>query len=144
MSVIAEDDFPWLRHMFATGYPEHFSAEDTEQWMREVVIKSPLRFRAQRTANALCISLITEYPWQPNRREVIVLSLIADNGRVWETLPLLRDSIAWARRREAKCWRLATDMGQDFAPLMKRLGVPNDTPCYKLDLGETNGQNGHH
>lgn len=104
--------------------------------MRETVLKTPLRFHAMRTDAALCISFITEYPWLPNQHEVIVVSLVADS--VWQTLPLLKESIAWACKREAAMWRFGAELAEDCAPLMRRLGIPQDKPRYKLLLQRRN------
>lgn len=101
--------------------------------MREVVLRAPLRFHAMRTADAVCVSLISEYPWAPTAREVNVVLVTADHGAVWQTVPLLRESIAWARSRQAAAWRFGSDVS-DCAALMRRLGVPQDAPRYKLDL----------
>jgi len=132
--TVKSDDMAWMRRLFALRYSVSFDADTTEQWMRETVLKSPLRFLAARTDDALCVSLITEVPWFPNSREVMVVVILADHGKVWQTLPLLRASIGWARFRHASAWRCSSDTGADLAPLMRRLRIPQASPRYMLDL----------
>jgi hypothetical protein len=132
--TIRAEDMGWMRGLFTRRYPNYFDIAATEQWMREVVLKAPLRFHSIRTDDALCVSLVTEVPWLPNEREVIVVVILADHGAVWQTLPLLRASIAWARRREATCWRFYSDTEEQCAPLLKRIGVTKILPRYTVEL----------
>lgn len=115
-------------------YPDEFDLDSTVTWMREIVLKNPLKFYAIRTDNALCISVMTETPWQPNNREISVVVVLADFTKVWETLPLLRASVNWARKRKAVSWRFQSDTEHDIGPLMQRLGAAEDRPRYQLKL----------
>jgi hypothetical protein len=124
----------WMRGLFTRRYPNNYDATTTEQWMREIVLRGPMQFQAVRTDDALCISLCTSYPWLPNDKEVSVIVILADLGKMWQTLPLLRCSIAWAKSRNATLWRFSSETPQDCVPLMKRLGVKQDTPRFKLEL----------
>jgi len=126
---------PWMRRLFARRYPNNFDAAGTEQWMAEVVLKAPLRFNAIRTDDALCISLVTEVPWLPTEREVSVVVILADHGAVWQTIPLLRASIEWARYRQASAWRFHSNMPAHCTALARRVGVPLDVPHFKLHFG---------
>lgn len=143
MRPITSDDLPWLRGIFARSYPHH-DPRTTEQWMRERVLMDPVAFLADRTDNALCISTLVTYVYRPLDRETHVIALCADNGYVWEAVRLLRASIAWGRERQSLCWRIHADTGVGIDPLMRRLGVPQDKPRYRLELGGSHGKNGHH
>ena len=102
--------------------------------MREIVLKNPLKFYALRTDGALCISVMSETPWLPNKREVGVVVALADFTKVWETLPLLRASVNWARKRKAVIWRFQSDTEHDIGPLMQRIGAEPDRPRYQIQL----------
>lgn len=104
--------------------------------MREVVLKNPLKFYAIRTDDALCITVMTETPWQPNAREVGVIVVLADWTKVWQTLPLLRASVNWARKRKGVVWRFQSDTEYDIGPLMQRIGAVEDRPRYQINLKE--------
>src|SRR5215475_4539562 len=87
---ITSQDMAWMRGLFTRRYPNNYDATTTEQWMREIVLRGPMQFQAVRTDDALCISLCTSYPWLPNDKEVSVIVILADLGKMWQTLPLLR------------------------------------------------------
>jgi hypothetical protein len=132
--AISWDDMPWLRGIFARRYPNNFDADTTERWMRGVVLPTPTKFHPIRTEDALCITLLMTWPWLPNEGEASVIALCCDIGKVWQTLPLLRCSLEWARRRNATAWHFQSDLGQEFGPLMRRLGIPESGHRYKIDL----------
>lgn len=131
---LSTEDAIWARSLFGRRYPNSFDLATTEAWMREVVLRAPLRFHAMRTDDGLCISLVNEYPWQPTEHEVTVVSLVSDLGKVWQAVPLLRESIAWARSRKAVAWRFGSDTAYDCTALMRRIGVPQEAPRFRLDL----------
>lgn len=132
---LTSNDVAWARALFIKRYPNNFDADTTEAWLREVVLRGPMIFHAVRTQDALCISLMTSYPWLPNERLVNVVSIVAEHGAIWQALAVLRASIAWARSRKAASWRCQSDVDvTDLEPLMKRLGIPPASPRFKIAL----------
>jgi hypothetical protein len=131
---MGEEDIPWLVFLCVKKYEKRFDRESTEGWYKNIVLKSPLLFLAARTDNAFCISMLSCMPWTPTEFEVNVIMLCADDGAMWETLPLLRYSIAWSRQRKCKIWRLCSDTVFDLKPLANRVGAREISPRYMLDL----------
>lgn len=132
---VTSDDVPWCRALFIKRYPNNFDADCTEAWLREIVLRGPMNFHAVRTDDALCISLITAFPWLPTEPTVNVVSIIAEYGAIWQAVAVLRASIAWARSRKATSWRCQSDVDvTDLEPLMRRLGIPPASPRFKLSL----------
>jgi hypothetical protein len=123
-----------MRGLFARRYSNRYDAETTENWMREIVLKSMMTFHAVRTDDALCISLLTSYPWLPADKEVYVTVLCADFGKIWQTVPLLRASIDWARRRGALRWRMQSDTENDIGPLLRRVGAKQGHPRFEVNF----------
>jgi len=71
-------------------------------------------------------------PWLPAEPECIELFVCADDGKMWQALKLLRDSIDWARKRRCAMWRLSSDTDSDLVGLAKRLGVTEISPRYTI------------
>jgi len=120
--------------LFKRRYPNNYDAVTSDAWMSEVVLKAPKMFYAARTDDAFLVALITSPPWLPDDYEVYVTVVCADHGKVWQTLPLLRSSVEWARRRRAVSWHFQSDTLNDIGPLMRRLGACVQKPRYKIDL----------
>jgi hypothetical protein len=107
-------------------------------WVRNNVLTNPLNMLCIRNDDGFLIATLYAWPWYPRQFcNVIVVCTVEDKG--WSALSLLRASIDWARYRRAMNWRYESDTPYDIAPLMKRLGVPEDSPRYKLNLEVTNG-----
>jgi hypothetical protein len=102
-------------------------------WVRNNVLTNPLNFLCIRNEAGFLIATLYAWPWYP-RQFCNVIVVCVEQGKGWQALPLLRMSIEWARYRKAINWRYESDTPYDIAPLMKRLGVPEDSPRYKLDL----------
>jgi hypothetical protein len=115
-------------------YPPEYDAANADAWMRHVVLKNPQQYYATRTANAFQITNLTCTPWRPSDFKADIVFICADEGKMWEALPLLKDSIKWARDRKAYEWRFETETDFDLKPLMQRLGVFGTTPRYRTSL----------
>lgn len=102
------------------------------------VLANPLVWHADRTDDALCITILTWLPWLPDEPVASVIVMLADHGMVWQLLPLLRASQAWARSRHAVEWQCQSDTRKDIGPLMKRLGATaiQERPRYVVELKE--------
>lgn len=130
MRLLTEHDIPWLNYLCKKKYSNRYDSSTTENWFRNIVLKSPLTFHAIRTQNAFLIDMLSVMPWLPAEPENIVVFVCADDGASWEALKLLRDSIAWARSRRCAIWRLSSDTETDLVAIAKRLGVTEISPRY--------------
>jgi hypothetical protein len=133
---LEERDRPWLVDLCKRRYPPHYDAETSDAWLRNVVLKNPIQYYATRTRDAFQITNLTTTPWTPAFFKADIVFICADKGKAWQVLPLLKDSIQWARDRHAVAWRFETETEFDLAPIMKRLGAVVLTPRYGLSLRE--------
>lgn len=115
-------------------YPNNFDIQAAELWVRNIVLKGPMVFLPIRTDDAFCISMITLTPWFPNDWEAVVVMICADDGKMWQALALLRESLAWAGRRNCADWRLSSETSYDIEPLARRLGAEEFQPRYHIRL----------
>jgi hypothetical protein len=115
-------------------YPKHYDIDCAATWVVNAVLKNPIQYYATRSANAFQVTNLTTTPWTPKTFKADIVAVCADHGKMWELLPLFRDSIRWARERDAFAWRFQTDTQYDLAPIMKRLGIEQLTPRYVLEL----------
>ena len=129
--LLTEHDLPWLVFLCKKRYSNRYDSSTTENWFRNIVLKSPLTFYATRTENAFHISMLSVMPWTPAEPECIVLFVCAEEGKGWQAVKLLRDSIAWARdKRRCTIWRLSSDTDAELVAVAKRLGVTEISPRY--------------
>jgi hypothetical protein len=128
---IREEDIPWLIDLGNRRYPLPCEREATENWVRNIVLKSPIIFYAARTDNAFLICILSCVPWYPAEFECNVIFVCAEEGCLWEAVRLLRCSIAWARGRRCKWWKMSGDTEYDMTPLARRLGARDLAPrCF--------------
>jgi hypothetical protein len=130
--LLTEHDIPWLNFLCKKRYSNRFDSSTTENWFRNIVLKSPMTFYATRSDGAFQISMLSVMPWLPADAECNVVFVCADDGAMWEALRLLRDSIAWARTRKCSMWRLSSDTEYEFPGLAKRLGCTEVSPRYLI------------
>ena len=128
------EDSAWMCALGRRRYPNNYDATGADAWFCEIVIKSPLMFRAARTDNAFCISMLSCNPWTPTEFEVHCVAVCAEDGHMWDTLALLRDSIAFARMRKCERWNITSETAFDLGPLAMRVGARKRTPRYTLEL----------
>lgn len=133
------EDVPWLLDIGVRRYPNNYDAESTGRWLRNTVLPNTALFNAWRTDDAFLVALLSLNPWLPNDIECYVVVTSADFGCIWQTIPLLRTSIEWAKSRKCVSWGFHSDTTHDIAPLMKRIGAKPLTR-YKIDLGGRNGE----
>jgi hypothetical protein len=132
---MTEGDLDWMHQLFNKRYPPpRYDAITTEAWYRNVILKTPLMFYPCRLANSFSVSMMTCVPWFPTEFETHVICVCAEDGAHWEAVKLLRASIAWARLRKCKRWRLSSDTEYEFGGLAKRLGATELSPRYTLEL----------
>ena len=98
------------------------------------MLPNPIQYYATRTSDAFQITNLTTTPWAPATFKADIVFVAADHGKMWQLLPLLRDSVQWARDRNAVWWRFETETDFDLAPIMKRIGANEITPRYHLKL----------
>ena len=134
--TLTEQDIPWLFYICRKQYSNKFDAIATEIWFRNTVLKSPLLYCPQRTDNAFCISMMTTTPWMPSEFETTVVFICADDtpGHVWETMRLLRASVAWAKSRRCVAWRCASETDSDLTAFARRVGATEISPRFTLSL----------
>jgi hypothetical protein len=128
--LLTEHDIPWLSFLCKKRYSNRYDSATTENWFRNIVLKSPLTFYATRTEDAFHISMLSLMPWLPAEPECIVLFVCAEDNKGWQAVKLLRDSIAWARKRRCTIWRLSSDTDAELVAVAKRLGVTEISPRY--------------
>lgn len=129
---LTEYDIPWLNFICKKRYSNRYDSDTTENWFRNIVLKSPLTFHATRSENAFQISMLSIMPWLPAEPECSVIFACADEGKGWEVVKLMRESIEWARKRRCAMWRLASDTEAEFEMLAKRLGCDQISPRYVI------------
>lgn len=134
MTPIRSADVPWMHKIFKIRYPNNYDSISADTWMHETVLKMPTLFLAVRTEDAFLIAMLGNRPWLPNDFICHVVVVASDHGRIWQCPTLLRYSIDWARRRKAVIWNFQSDTEYDIAPLMKRVGIKEIAPRYRLEL----------
>ncbi|HEX3525154.1 MAG TPA: hypothetical protein VHT52_24080 [Stellaceae bacterium] len=115
-------------------YPQNYDPPGAEGWLRNIVLKNPLMFLPQRTANAFLISMISVKPWTPADYECNVAALCADDGALWEAMKLIRWSVEWARLRKCTTWSMMSDTDYDFTMLARRIGATEASPRFQMRL----------
>jgi hypothetical protein len=130
--LLTEHDIPWLVYLCKKKYSNRFDQPTTENWFRNIVLKSPMTFYAMRSDGAFQISMLSVMPWLPADAECNVIFVCADDGAMWQALRLLRDSVAWARNRKCALWRLSSDTEYEFPGVAKRLGCTEISPRYLI------------
>ena len=134
ITLLREDDLPWLARLCLKRYSHRYDQEGTEGWFRNIVLKTPLLFLPIRTGNAFTVTMLSCLPWLPAEWTADVVFTCADEGAVWEVIPLLRRSIEWSRKRRISMWRICSETGYDIAPLARRMGAKAIAPRYILRL----------
>lgn len=132
--MTTENDLPWLIYLGKKRYGAEYDYSTVENWYRNIVLKSPLMFHAARTQNAFAISMLSTLPWTPSEFECNVIFICADDGAMWQAMKLLRDSIAWAKKRKCKCWRLSSNTEHELHAMALRLGAREISPRFTLEF----------
>jgi hypothetical protein len=122
----------WFIDLGLKRYPHDWSPVGTEVWLRRV-LSSPASFHALRSDNAAVVSMITSQPWTPHKFEATATTVMADDGCMWELFPLLRASIAWARRLRCVSYKIASETDYDLGPMARRVGC-KEAKYYILDM----------
>ena len=130
--LLTEHDIPWLNYLCKKRYSNRYDSSTTENWFRNIVLKSPMTFYATRSDGAFQISMLSVMPWLPADAEANVIFVCADDNKMWEAMRLLRDSLEWARKRKCALWRLSSDTDFDFPGVAKRLGCTEVSPRYVI------------
>jgi hypothetical protein len=125
----------WIWEIFRKRYSNRYDGRCTAQWITENVLQHPVLYYATRTDDAFLIALISCAPWHPNELECHVIVTAADVGKIWQTIPLLRDSVEWAKRRNCVSWNYCSDTTHDIGPLMKRIGAKR-SDRYQMHFAE--------
>ena len=129
-----EKDRGWCVDLCKRKYPPHYDTSTAEAWIINVVLKNPLSFYATRTNDAFQITNISSTAWTPTILRADIVAVCADTGKMWQVLPLLKDSIRWAKERKIHIWRFETETEFDLTPIMHRLGAKTMTPRWNLEL----------
>lgn len=130
--VLTEHDVPWLYDICRRRYSHKYDPISTELWFRNTVLKNPMLFCPQRTANAFCISALSALPWLPTEFGCNISFICAEEGALAEAIQLLRFSIEWARQRKCKTWAVASDTPTDLKILALRLNATEIHPRYVI------------
>ena len=117
-------------------YSNRFDIQAGELWFRGIALRQPMGFLPIRTDDAFCVGMITANPWTPTEYHAIVSLICAEDGKIYDALTLLRECLAWARRRKCVDWRINSETAFDLRPMARRLGAVEDTGTYKVTLDE--------
>jgi hypothetical protein len=109
-----------------------FDLLSAEGWMRNIVLKQPMVFLPIRTADAFLIAILAVIPWLPADMECNVALVYAEDGKMWEAVALIRESLAWAKRRGCAEWHISSESVFDLAPIAKRVGAEECPPRWRV------------
>lgn len=134
--LIQENDIPWMLDLSARRYSNRYDLRAAEMWFRHTCLKQPTVFLPIRSDGAFLVTLISVLPWLPSEWEANMVHLCAEEGCMWEAIALVREGIAWAKRRRCTEFRMASETAFDLAPIAARLGMKRLIPRYSLRLAE--------
>jgi hypothetical protein len=134
MKLLIKDDLPWMIELARRRF-RAFDPVAAQSWFVNEVMTND-RYFAVRTEDAFLIAVLSSMPWT-SRTEAIVLILITADGKPWQVVRLLRESINWARRRKAAHWHFWMD-DADAGALARRVGARENTNRYRVDIGGIN------
>ena len=132
--IVQETDVPWMLALAKRRYSNRWDFEAAEMWFESVVLRQPLVFYPIRSDNSFVVTLISIIPWMPAEWEANVVWCCADDGAMWEALALLRESLAWAKRRKCVEWRFRSETDFDTGPMARRLGAHELPTNYAVRL----------
>ena len=133
--LIREDDIPWMVGLAKRRLGNHdFDLLSAEGWVRNIVLKQPMVFLPIRSADAFLIAIVSCIPWSPAKLECNVALVYAEEGHMWEAVALIRESIAWGRRRGCHEWHVSSESVFDLGPIAKRVGADECPPRYRVRL----------
>jgi hypothetical protein len=112
----------------------HFDAGKTLLWLT-AMMQAPTA-RCARTDHGFCISNIVTSAWHPKEREAHVIFLCCAEGKHWDGVRLLKDSIAWGRGEKCVRWWFCSETEHAIDALAKRVGAVPAVMRYRLDLTE--------
>jgi hypothetical protein len=125
---------PWMLGLAQRRYSNRFDFQAGELWVKGIVLRQPMVFLPIRTDNAFCIGMISANPWLPAEWHAHIAMVAAEEGKMWDAMALLRESVEWAKRRKCVDWRMNSQTSFDLAPMARRLGAVEDPGCWKVDL----------
>lgn len=134
---LEEGDRAWLIDLCKRRYPPHYDTLTAESWISHAVLRNPIQFYITRSPNAFQITNLSASAWTPKEFTADVVAVCCDSGKMWEIFPLLRDSMRWAKERNAVRWRFETDTEYDLGAIMRRLGATELTPRYALNFARS-------
>lgn len=132
--LITENDIFWVVWLGRKKYPKNYDPAGAEGWLRNIVLKNPMMFFAERTQNAFCVSMMSVKPWTPSEQECNIAAFCCDDDAMWEGMKLIRDSIEWARNRKCVSWTVNSDTENDFTMLARRVGATELSPRFSIRL----------
>ena len=132
--VIGEDDIVWMGALCSKRYQGKFDEKASAAWLRRTVFPNDRLFRAVRTNQAFAISRMDYAPWFPDDPEVSVQLACADHGHMLQLLKLLRDSVDWAKSRNAAIWRCCSDTEYRFDGIARLMGAEEIQPRFVMRL----------
>lgn len=115
-------------------YPVNFDIRSAEGWFRQIVLKQPMVFLPIRTDDAFLVALVACVPWKPADLECNVALVCANDGKMWEALALIRDSIEWAKQRGCAEWHMSSETSYNLGPIAQRVGGEVCPPRYLVRL----------
>lgn len=132
--VIVDDDVSWMIEMASRRYPSRFDLRAAELWLRGVVLRQPMMFLPIRTESAFCVAMLSANPWLPTELHAVNAMVCAEDHKGWEAVALLRECIAWAKKRNCVDWRINSDTDVNITPFAHRLGAVEEKGSYRVTL----------
>ena len=127
------EDVGWFMQLGIDRYPDRWDAVGTEWWLRNRILVNPTHCLGLRTDHACVVTVISASAWLPSDWDALVTTVMAEQGAVWETLPLLRASRDWAHDRKCTTWKMASETKYDLGALARRVGAKEGPPYYMID-----------
>ena len=93
-----------------------------------------------RTASAFAIATVLTPAWHPKEPECHVLFLCAAEGKHWQAVTLVRETVRWARERGCLKWWFSSETEHDIEMLARRVGAEPAVMRYCLNLEAPGGR----
>lgn len=129
--AVTVDDIPWI---LSLGY-RRYGAYDPGKMLVYLLnaVRNPDGLLI-RTDDALCISALILPVWRTSPHECHVIAAVAEKGKHWQLVRLLKRSLAWARERGCDKWIFGSETDTDVSALAKRVGGIPFNPRYRIEL----------
>ena len=124
------DDLPW---MMSLGYEKYGPYDPGRTLVHLIECLRSERTLMLRTDDAFLIATRISPVWG-GRDQCHLMLLCAKDGGHWQSIGLLRESIAWAKEHKCESWWFGSETKTDVSALAKRVGGKQVHPRFKIEL----------